>query len=93
MRPDTQALGDDGQVDMGDTAAGGDHCPAWRRSTVESAFFQRGSLGEMLADVADDGPKHGVGDGVEGDIGVRMADQTMVMGILTPPRVTWSPAN
>ena len=72
---------------MGDTAAGGCYqLPGVAQKYYRVGVFPARVAGrEMLADVAvGDGPKHGVGDGVEGNIGVRMAYQTMVMGDSNP---------
>ena len=46
MRPDPRSLGDNGQVDMADMAAGGrDTRAGMAQEHAESASFQRGSLG------------------------------------------------
>ena len=80
---DLRGLAQERHVDIGDAAAPArTRRAASARKMCEAAPFQRGSLsGKMLADVAvADGAEQGVGQRVQGDVGVGMAFERVGVG-------------
>ncbi len=82
MRADLGTFADQGGVDMGDAAAArGDAFHGVAQEQVgRGAAPLRIARREMRADVAvGDGAEHGVGDRVQQHVGVRMADQPVIV--------------
>src|SRR5450830_320426 len=83
VRRQLRLLGDDGGVDVANRVAGGYH--AVGHFAQQGARVGAGEHGvgvrKMLADVAQGGgAQHGVDDGVQQDVGVRVAEQAEAVG-------------
>ncbi len=95
VRADLGPLADDGDIDMADDPALGRH---QRCGMVEEFPRRRAAPAfvggrKMLADIAfADTAQDRIGDGMQADIGVGMAFQSMGVRIFRPHSQIWSPS-